>query len=85
MCSKKIWRVYCRESSIKLPREWGLCLGFCEPGVVNGSQGCSAIAISLQINTTLCLRFKTPCSWELGMGLEKARDHLRIQEREGIG
>lgn len=47
----------------------------------------SAVAVSLRVNATLCLSFRTPTasSWQLGMGSEKARNKLKMWEKEGIG
>lgn len=71
----------------RLPQEWGLCMGFCEPGMGDWLQGCSAVAVTLRINTTQCLGFENCTAWnsQLGVGLEKAKDKLKMWKREGVG
>lgn len=61
-------------------------MGFPEPRMGDWLQSCSAIAGSLQINATLCLRFDTPRAWgwQLGTGLEKTRNKMKMFKREGI-
>lgn len=60
---------------------------FCEPKVSDWLLGCSAVEVSLGINTTQCLRFETPvaCSWQLGAGLEETKDKSKMWKGEGIG